>query len=205
MERVSTGLLEWAAASRSVGAPGESGDVCLVRVLPPMASLVVVDGLGHGAAAADAAHRAVTLLAGAFDENPIDAIQRCHEGLRSTRGVVLSMAQIDGTRDLMTWFGIGNVEGVLVHCASVAGPHRVPLLARAGVVGRQLPLLSAGLLPIVPGDTLAFATDGVHPRFARELTCDIPPRRAADGILAKHGTGPDDALIVVARYLGGGA
>ena len=46
MEFVSTGLLEWAAASRSVGSPHESGDVCLVRVLPPVASIVVVDGLG---------------------------------------------------------------------------------------------------------------------------------------------------------------
>jgi negative regulator of sigma-B (phosphoserine phosphatase) len=164
-----------------------------------MASLVVVDGLGHGAAAADAAHRAIALLADAFDENPIDAIQRCHEGLRSTRGVVLSLACIDGTRDLMTWFGIGNVEGVLVHGGNVGRPKRVPLLARAGVVGRQLPMLSAGLLPVAPGDTLAFATDGVHPRFARELTCDLPPRRAADGILAKHGTGPDDGRALSRR------
>jgi negative regulator of sigma-B (phosphoserine phosphatase) len=205
MERVSTGLLEWAAASRSMGSAGESGDICLVRVLAPMASIVVVDGLGHGAAAADAASRAIALLADAFPENPIAALERCHEGLRSTRGVVLSLACIDGSRDRMTWLGVGNVEGVLVHCTVGGRPQRIPLLARAGVVGRQLPPLAAGQLPIAPGDLLAFATDGIQTQFARDLTCDATPRRAADGILAKYATGPDDALVLVARYLGGGA
>ena len=54
-----------------------------------------------------------------------------------------------------------------------------------------------------PRDTLIIATDGINPDFDDGLTLDQDPQQIADGILAQHHSGDDDALVVVARYLGG--
>ena len=119
--------------------------------------------------------------------------------------MALSLAWIDGGLDAMTWIGVGNVEGVLQRVDREASPAQEQLLLRAGVVGRQLPTLLALIVPVSPGDTLVFATDGIRGDFASDLRAIEAPERAAQRILAQHGSGTDDALVVVARYRGGSA
>ena len=179
--------------------------MCLVRPLPQGALVAVADGLGHGPEAVEAARRAIGLLEESVGEHPLRSVRRCHEGLAGTRGAVLSLAWIDGAADAMTWIGVGNVEGVLLRADREASPAQEQLLLRAGVVGRQLPTLLASIVPLSPGDTLVFATDGIRPDFAGDLRIAEPPEQAAHRILARHGTGTDDALVVVARYRGGSA
>ena len=67
----------------------------------------------------------------------------------------------------------------------------------------ELPRLHPVVLPIARGDTLLFATDGVREGFAEGLPPEATPQQLADQILARHGKGTDDALVLVARYLGG--
>ena len=55
-----------------------------------------------------------------------------------------------------------------------------------------------------PRGTLIFATDGIRGGFAEGLPTDATPQELADHILARHGKGTDDALVLVARYAGGG-
>src|SRR3989442_542063 len=50
---------------------------------------------------------------------------------------------------------------------------------------------------------LIFATDGIREGFADGLSPEAAPQHLADQILARHGKGTDDALVLVARYLGG--
>jgi phosphoserine phosphatase RsbX len=52
------------------------------------------------------------------------------------------------------------------------------------------------------GDTLVFATDGISGDFLADVSAREEPQRLADQILARHGKGTDDALVLVARYLG---
>jgi len=70
------------------------------------------------------------------------------------------------------------------------------------VVGGQLPNPYASLVPVARGDTLGFATDGVRSDFSEELTVSEAPQRTADRILARYGKLTDDALVLVARYVG---
>jgi negative regulator of sigma-B (phosphoserine phosphatase) len=102
----------------------------------------------------------------------------------------------------MAWVGVGNVEGILLRADPGARPanERVPL--RGGVVGDQLPSLRDSVSPITRGDLLIFATDGVHAGFAERLPVSDQPQRIADWILGRHATGADDALVLVARYVG---
>jgi hypothetical protein len=53
-----------------------------------------------------------------------------------------------------------------------------------------------------PGDTLVMATDGVRSGFAADLPLHGSPQALADEILARDGKRTDDALVLVARYLG---
>jgi len=70
--------------------------------------------------------------------------------------VVLSLAFIDAEHGMMTWLGVGNVQGVLMRADAKKGGMQESLLLRAGVVGSQLPALQATVLPIVQGDTTFF-------------------------------------------------
>jgi phosphoserine phosphatase RsbX len=136
------------------------------------------------------------------EEPVISLVERCHEGLRATRGVVMSLASIDPEHGMMTWLGVGNVQGVLMRAGARKGSVPEMLLLRGGVVGSQLPALQAAVLPIVDGDTLVFVTDGIRGEFVEGLSALESPQRAADRILKQHGRGNDDALVLVVRIIG---
>ena len=103
----------------------------------------------------------------------------------------------------MTWLGVGNVEGVLLHPDAAGRPARTNLVTRGGIVGSELPRLRAQVCTVAPGDTVILATDGIKEHFAEGLPRDASPQQLADHILARYGKGTDDALVLVARYVGG--
>jgi hypothetical protein len=114
----------------------------------------------------------------------------------------LSLAFIDADHGMMTWLGVGNVQGMLMRATAKKGNVQESLLLRAGVVGSQLPALQATVLPIMQGDTLFFATDGVRSDFSVTLSARENPQRAADRILEQYRSGNDDALVLVSRFTG---
>jgi len=180
----------------------ESGDLSVALLTPGGALVGVVDGLGHGKEAAAAAKVAVSVLESHLVEPVIPLVRLCHEELRATRGVVVSLASIDAVEGVMTWIGVGNVEGILLRADPQAQPAIESLLLRGGVVGGgELPPLSEAVLGISPGDTLIFATDGIRSGFATGLTAGTAPQLLANRILRHHAKGTDDALVLVARYL----
>ena len=124
--------------------------------------MAVVDGLGHGEGAAAAAKLAIATLEKGHGESPIALIQRCHEELRSTRGVVMSLAMFHSNDNTMTWLGVGNVEGFLLHRNAHVVPGQEALLLRAGVVGDHLPRLSASIIEVGPRGS-SHLCHGWHP------------------------------------------
>ncbi len=196
--------LTWAVATLPLAGQAESGDRHLVQPFPGGVLVAVVDALGHGPEAAGVAGRAITILTAAAGEPVLPAMRRCHEGLKGDRGVVVSLASFSARDATMTWLGVGNVGGVVARHISGNGDTVEHLLPHGGVVGYQLPTLRPATLPIKDGDTLIFATDGIRGHFHDGLTFSDPPQRLADRILAEHGKRTDDALVLVARYRGGG-
>jgi negative regulator of sigma-B (phosphoserine phosphatase) len=195
--------LELGVATLALGGQTVSGDQHLVKSLAQGILVVVIDGLGHGQEAAHAAKIAVNTLNAAADHaslSIIALIQRCHEALSQTRGVVMSLALFNELDYTMTWAGVGNVAGVLLRADSATNPPQENILLRGGVVGYQLPILTAAVIPVMPGDLLIFATDGLDSSFAHGIPVNEPPQRLATRILAQHGKGTDDALVLVARW-----
>jgi hypothetical protein len=167
--------------------------------------VAVVDGLGHGAEAATAARAAVATLERHAHESALALVARCHQALAGTRGAVMSLAHFDYRAGIMTWLGVGNVEGILLYANPAEESARATLVTRGGIVGQAVPPLRAATVPVAAGDTLLFASDGIKAGFADRLPGDASPQQWADQILAHHAKGTDDALVLVARYLGAGA
>jgi hypothetical protein len=195
-------MVEYGVAKYVLPGQGESGDHHLVCCNRNGILIAAIDGIGHGEKAANAAKTAVAVLKSSADKPILSLVEQCHEKLRATRGVVLSLACIDPENGMMTWLGVGNVQGVLMRADAKQGNVQESLLLRAGVVGSQLPALQATVLPIVRGDTLFFATDGVRSDFSVTLSARENPQRAADRILEQYRSGNDDALVLVSRLTG---
>jgi negative regulator of sigma-B (phosphoserine phosphatase) len=193
-------FLEWGVAAQAFPGQATCGDRHVMQAFPSGALVAVIDGLGHGEEAATAAEIAVTTLIGHAHEPVITLLNRCHEQLRASRGVVMSMASFNAVEGTLTWSGVGNVEGMLRRLGGPANASDESLLLRGGIVGIQLPPLSASIVPVLPGDTLIFVTDGITHGFADKLSPRDPPQELADRILAQHSKGTDDALVLIARY-----
>jgi hypothetical protein len=197
------GALDWAVRGRPIAGESQSGDLHVAAEFAGGALLGVIDGLGHGPEAALAARAAAAVLASDAGRPVLTLIGACHEAIRSTRGVVMSLASIDTAHGRMTWAGVGNVEAVLSRADAARQPQRERILLRGGVVGYQLPPLRAVDLPIHAGDMLVMATDGLRHEFA-----DEPPPTCASAaehaqvLLQSYARDSDDALVMVARYLG---
>lgn len=197
-------ILEVGTAGMACAAPGdglESGDLHVVVPFAAGALVAVIDGLGHGSEAAAAARVAAAALVRHAALPVLQLIELCHTELRRTRGAVMSLVQFSAADSSVTWAGVGNVEGILLRGADrERGREAIPM--RAGVVGYRLPPLREQRVPLSPGDTLVMATDGVRSGFASDLALDRTPQALADSILARDGKQSDDALVLVARYMG---
>jgi len=195
-------MVEYGVAKYVLPGQDESGDHHLVCCSRGGILIAAIDGIGHGEEAANASKAAAALLRSSVGEPIISLVGQCHERLRATRGVVLSLAFIEPEHGMMTWLGVGNVQGVLMRSDRTKGHVQETLLLRAGVVGSRLPDLQATVLPIDRGDTLFFATDGVRGDFSVSLSARENPQRAADRILGQYRSGNDDALVLVVRLMG---
>ena len=196
-------VIEWGTAGQALGGGQESGDFHVVVPFDGGVLVAVIDGLGHGPEAADAARAAARVLEGHVGEPVLALVARCHEELRRTRGAVMSLASFDARDSSMTAVGVGNVEVVLLRAnPRAARPHEA-ILGRGGIVGYQLPPLRATALSVARDDTLIMTTDGIRSGFTTGLDVTRDPKELAASILAGYRTGSDDALVLVVRYRGG--
>ncbi|MES2644182.1 MAG: SpoIIE family protein phosphatase [Myxococcota bacterium] len=187
--------IEWAIAERALDDAPESGDTAVVLQTPRGVLLVVMDGLGHGPAAAVASAEAVATIE-ADSTGPVeDILARCHRAITRTRGAVISLAAIED--GVVRWVGVGNVEGLIVRRAPAV---RERLLLWGGVVGHNLPTLRASSIPWGDGDLLVFATDGLRPDFADAIAPGMAPEMAVVSAFVKSYGKRDDALILAARW-----
>jgi negative regulator of sigma-B (phosphoserine phosphatase) len=165
------------------------------------ALVAAIDGLGHGAPAADAAEAAGAVLHERPDEPPETLLKRCHDALRSTRGVVATLAWFDLETGGLCWTGIGNVEGRLVRAGRSRGDSDDSPTLFGGVLGWSLPAVRVVRTTLAPGDCVVMATDGVAADFGSSLMPGVPAAEQAKRVLATHARGSDDALVVAVRYL----
>lgn len=112
------------------------GDACAVFAPAAGKTLVVIDGLGHGAAAAAASMEAIRLSTRHQQLSVPQLLDHMHAGLRPTRGAAVAIARWDKPRSMVVYGGIGNIAGAIV--APQETRRMISLNGTAGHVARRI-------------------------------------------------------------------
>lgn len=192
-------LAEWGIAGRALSGETESGDLAVAVEHEEGVLLAVLDGLGHGPEAAEAAEVAVEVLRDR-PERPVEwLVSECHDALVRTRGVVMALVSLRSERSV--WIGVGNIEGKVIRPGlEQLSPLTLPQLG--GIIGYQLPLLRPSPLRLAAEDVVILATDGLSPDFRANVAPTRPVQEIAEDLLLSYGRANDDAIVLVARYFG---
>jgi negative regulator of sigma-B (phosphoserine phosphatase) len=195
-------FIEWGVATQPIPGQTVCGDLHLVKPFAYGALVAVVDGLGHGDEAIAVARIAIHVLEEQADQSVITLVKRCHEALINSRGVVLTLASFSTLDATVSWLSVGNVAGLLLRADITVMPPCETALLRGGVVGYQLPPLSAGVIAVAPNDLLVLTTDGIRNSFDQSVLNAGTPQQIADRVMSRHFKGNDDGLVLVVRFLG---
>jgi serine phosphatase RsbU (regulator of sigma subunit) len=198
------GPIEWARAGRPLPSEYTSGDRGIAVEIDDAGALFgVVDGLGHGPAAAEAALRAVDAVTRASSERVEVLIELCHRVLVGTRGVAMTLARIDFAANTLTWAGIGNVTANLVAKAPTGIELRSSARLTGGIVGYRIPeIRPAQVVSIRPGDLIVISTDGIAEDYLDHIDFSASAVAIAEGLLGKDAKETDDAMVLAARHRG---
>ena len=184
------------------GAPYEgearSGDLAVFAPTATGALACLIDGLGHGPDAADAAEACGEIVRTHADWDAQELLEACHDALIDTRGVVMTVAWFDLERETLSWAGVGNVDARLVR--SGPGLREEVALVFGGVLGYRMPRVRPATMPLARGDLLVMITDGIDGAISPGLAGGGAAQTMADRIFEQHAKGGDDALVVVVRY-----
>lgn len=191
------GALEVGALCVAVPPEPESGDGWAVETHGSRSLVLVVDGLGHGPLAAEAAHAAVRQFRKHASLPADRLVERIHHELRPTRGAAVAVAEVAAHGDRVHYAGIGNISGIL-H-GSMKTRHMVAL---PGTAGRETRAIRAfdydwpedGAL-IMHSDGIATHWDlGTYPGLAVHH-----PALVAGVLYRDFARRRDDATVVVVR------
>jgi phosphoserine phosphatase RsbX len=196
----SLACIDWAVSGRPL--PGEdlSGDLAACMPIGDGALLTAIDGLGHGAKAAEAAEIARDTIAAHSSEPLASLLRLCHVGLAGTRGAAITLVRVQCGAGMLQWVGVGNVEAYLVRrTASGHGVMAAAAVLFGGTVGYRLPPIRDSVVEVRPDDLVIMATDGLRQHFVPGVATGQPVDRIASSILEGHARATDDALVAVAR------
>jgi len=178
----------------------ESGDGWAVACGAHGATLLGVDGLGHGPEAHKAAAGAIDALARRPDGTPSATLEAAHEALRITRGAALSVARIDYAANELRFAGIGNVGGVVVD-----GATRRAMVSHNGIVGANMRKVQEFTVDCPPGALVILHSDGIQTQWDLNAYPGLFARAPAivAGILMRDFIRRrDDAMVLVGRRRG---
>lgn len=183
--------LQVACAARPMPGERACGDRAATWDDGEVVVIAVIDGLGHGPAAAAAAEAAERYIADHRGEALTALLRGCDAALRGTRGAVMTVIRIRRRDGAAEYAGIGNVE------ARVIGAGDVPLIPTPGVVGMRLQAVRERRFTLQAGCTLVLFTDGISSRFRLAELHGRPATAIARDLLAAHAKDHDDAGCAV--------
>ncbi len=139
----------------------ECGDAFLALPGTFRSLYMVVDGLGHGPIASEAAREAVKAVRASSQATPAEIMGTTHDALRKTRGAAMSISIVDHERSIVTYAGVGNIS------ASVGnGTATRSMISQNGTLGAVLPRVQEYTYPVEAGALLLMFSDGLTSKCA---------------------------------------
>jgi hypothetical protein len=142
---------------------------------------MVVDGLGHGLGASEAAQEAVAIFRKRADSRPGEILSYVHEALKKTRGAVAAIAEIRPGEGSLLYAGVGNIAAVVMS----RGTSR-SLVSHNGTLGLATSKIQEFKSEWPSDGVLVVHSDGLHSRW------DLSPYA---GLLARHAAVIGGALL----------
>jgi anti-sigma regulatory factor (Ser/Thr protein kinase) len=187
----------------SVPALGETlcGDAWSIVQREGRASVLVVDGLGHGPDAETAAQACIDAFASAPFDAPSDVLARAHGRMRATRGAAAAVAHLDADAREVVFCGAGNIAARLT-----SGLRDHSFLCQHGTLGLQVARLQDVDMSWPDHALFVMHSDGIGMRWNLRntpglLQCD--PAIIAAWLIRDHVGGRDDATVIVVRAIAG--
>src|SRR5262249_13303323 len=179
--------------------PGEivCGDAWAAGRRAGVTVIVVVDGLGHGVPAADAAGAALTTFATSRAAEPRILLEGIHAALRPTRGAAVAIAALDPRRRLVQYAGLGNIAGAILG----NGPVR-HMASHNGIAGDEARRLHPVSYPWPEGSLVVIHSDGLGTHWDLDRYPGLVQREPSlvAGVLYRDfARRRDDVTVVVAR------
>ncbi|SDJ55227.1 SpoIIE family protein phosphatase [Streptomyces indicus] len=172
----------------------ECGDSWAVAETGEGRCVALVDGLGHGHAAAQAAQAAVRAFRTSAARPLPEVLRTMHRALRHTRGAAVALGRLRPAG--LEYCAIGNVRAALT---SPDGTVR-RLAGRPGVVGWNLPEPYVEQLATPTGSSLVVHSDGIGDPWAHQpppALLRLPAPLLAASLVHGHRLRRDDATVVV--------
>lgn len=149
---------------RSICVPLEgqeiSGDYVVVLTRGSTIHIMVADGLGHGAEAAEASHRAAATFRNNIGCPLPEIMQKIHKALNLTRGAAVALAVYDHGPRALRYVGVGNIESRI--CTETDSRGCGTLNGTAGI---RMPTLVEFDYIIPPGGVFVMHSDGLSSRW----------------------------------------
>ena len=133
-----------------------SGDGWAVVQSAERTVLLLVDGVGHGVIAANAAREAVRIFHDNVRHAPVVIVQALHDGLRSTRGAAVAVSEIAPDRGIVKYAGVGNISAAIMTPGS-----RRHLISQNGTAGHAVRRIDEFTYPWPKDAVLVEHTDGL--------------------------------------------
>ena len=185
------------AVSVAKGGEPVCGDGWALSRRNQQAALLIVDGLGHGDAAAQASQQAITEFLRAPQREPGRALAELDGVLRGTRGAAAAVVTIDARRGVVSYCGGGNTGGAILHSDGVQR-----LVSHPGTLGLGLRRTQPFEYRWTPSSTLMLHTDGLSTRWDLAPYVGIAARHPSllAGVLYRDfARNSDDATVLVLR------
>ena len=190
--------LDLGAATRACANSTENGDAFIINRWNGTTLVGVIDGLGHGPWAQQAAQTARQYVETHHDQPLQDIFQGAGHACRSTRGAVMALARFDSNTKL-TFASVGNVEAYIWN-----GTKRTVLLAQRGILGTDIPEIKTMEYPWGPDHLLVLHSDGLkdHWSWDKSFSREYSPLSAqgiAWRLLCEFARKEDDATVLTVK------
>lgn len=192
-------------AALSVAKPNEKvcGDGYYIEYDPEaqLLNLLVLDGLGHGTGAHEAAQAAIEVYAALPKDSPSQVLKEIHEQIKKTRGAVAMALAYHFKEEVLFYCGVGNIAAKTTSYTTVKN-----FFSSNGIVGHTMsPRIQNQEMSWERGSLLLIHSDGLTSRW--DLTRYTQIQKYDPVILAAclyrdYSRGNDDTTIIIFKHPG---